>query len=344
MFKRISVFLLSITMVSSVFAENTNITGAGATFPYPVYAKWAQAYQKATGVQLNYQAIGSGGGIKQIQAKTVDFGASDKPLSPDELKQNQLMQFPTLMGGVVPVVNITNLQKEKIRLTGEVLADIYLGNIKKWNDTRIQSLNPTLKLPDENITVVHRSDGSGTTFLFTDYLAKVNHDWKKQVGSDTAVSWPAGIGGKGNEGVAAYVQRINGAIGYVEFAYAEQNQLNSVELKNAAGHFVVPSVHTFEAAASNATWSKAKNFGEILTNEPGADSWPITGATFILMPTNVKNSAKAKAVLTFFDWAYRNGKDMALALHYVPLSDNLVQLIENAWKTQIKDTQNKSVW
>jgi phosphate transport system substrate-binding protein len=344
MFKPLTTLVLSLIFTGNVYAENVTITGAGATFPYPLYAKWAQAYQKATGIQLNYQSIGSGGGIKQIKAKTVDFGASDKPLSTEELQQSQLMQFPTVIGGVVPVVNISQLGKEKIRLSGEVLGDIYLGNIKKWNDPRIQSLNPDIKLPAENITVVHRSDGSGTTYLFTHYLSAVNHNWKKQAGNDTSVEWPAGIGGKGNEGVAAYVQRINGSIGYVEYAYAAQNQLNSIVLQNASGHFVSPSVETFEAAASNAHWSKDSNFAEILTNEPGDNSWPVTGATFVLMPVAVENPAQAKAVLTFFNWSYQNGKDMALALHYVPLPAELVHSIQAAWKTEIKDTQHKPLW
>lgn len=342
--KKTMMVLISILISTNVFAGDMTITGAGATFPYPVYAKWAQAYQKATGIQLNYQAIGSGGGIKQIEAKTVDFGASDKPLSPEELQQSHLMQFPTLIGGVVPVVNISKLQNQKLHLSGTVLADIYLGKIKKWNDPQIKSLNPELVLPDQIISVVHRSDGSGTTFLFTNYMNNISAAWKKQVGSNTAVSWPVGIGGKGNEGVAAYVQRINGSIGYVEFAYATQNKLNSIILENASGHFVSPSVETFEAAAKNAHWTKTSNFGEILTNQPGANSWPITGATFILMPTTTEDSAKTKAVLTFFDWSYKNGNNMALDLHYVPLPSQLVLLIKNAWETQIKDHQNKPVW
>ena len=272
----------------------TDITGAGATFPYPAYAKWAEAYKAQSGTNMNYQSIGSGGGIKQITAKTVDFGASDKPLTPEELNKEGLMQFPTIIGGVVPVVNIVGVDNNKLKLDGKTLADIYLGRITKWNDPAIVALNKDLKLPDDIITVVHRSDGSGTSFIFTNYLSKVSPEWKSTVGEGTAVSWKAGTGGKGNEGVASYVQRIKNSIGYVEYAYALQNKMAYVQMKNRDGNYVEPSDVTFKAAAANAQWDKAPGFYEILTNEPGKDSWPITGATFILVYKNQDNAESAK--------------------------------------------------
>lgn len=313
-----------------------DISGAGATFPYPVYAKWAEAYKAKTGVGMNYQSIGSGGGIKQIKANTVDFGASDKPLEPKELDESGLMQFPTVMGGVVPVVNIKGFAAGQVKLDGPVLAGIYLGKIAKWNDPAIKALNPGLKLPAEAISVVHRSDGSGTTFIFTHYLSEVSPDWKTKVGQDASVAWPTGVGGKGNEGVASYASRINGAIGYVEYAYALQNKLAYVLLKNTAGKFVKPSTESFQAAAKNADWAKAPGFYLLLTNQPGAESWPITGATFILMHKNQEKPEVAKAVLAFFDWAYKDGDAMARQLDYVPLPDTVVTLIKSAWKSEIK--------
>lgn len=317
---------------TSVWAEGAQtITGAGATFPYPVYVKWAQTYQQQTGVGVNYQPIGSGGGIQQIQANTVDFGASDKPLSTAELQQSHLTQFPTVIGGVVAVVNLPGLNKSSIILSGPVLADIYLGKIKHWNDARISALNPGVSLPDQIITVVHRADGSGTTFLFAHYLSDVSPTWQAKVGASTAVAWPAGIGGKGNEGVAAYVQRIKGAIGYVEYAYAEQNHLTFAQLQNKSGHLVSPSLATFAAAATHANWSAQNNFAEILTNEPGADSWPIAGATFILLNQQPANPAKTAEAKKFFAWAYKNGKDMANQLDYVMLPDSAIKLIEQQW-------------
>jgi phosphate transport system substrate-binding protein len=322
----------------------TDITGAGATFPYPIYAKWADAYKTQTGIGLNYQSIGSGGGIKQIEAKTVDFGASDMPLKPEDLDKNGLMQFPTVMGGVVPVVNINGIEAGQLKLDGKVLAAIYLGKITKWNDPEIAALNKGVNLPAEDITVVHRSDGSGTTFIFTNYLSKVSPDWKSAVGEGTSVSWKTGTGGKGNEGVASYVQRIKNSIGYVEYAYALQNKMANVEMKNREGKFVSPNAESFKAAAAGAKWAKAPGFYEILTDEPGKDSWPISGATFILMHKVQEKPENAKEVLKFFQWAYASGDQMAESLDYIPMPDSVVKLIEKAWKSQIKDASSKTVW
>jgi phosphate transport system substrate-binding protein len=331
---------------ASQVAVAADITGAGATFPYPLYAKWAEAYKQQTGVGLNYQSIGSGGGIKQIRSKTVDFGASDAPLKAEELDKDGLVQFPTVMGGVVPVVNVEGIGPGQMKLTGPVLADIYLGKIGKWNDAQIAGLNPGMKLPNQPITVVHRADGSGTTFIFTNYLSKVSAEWKDKVGNNTSVSWPAptSTGGKGNEGVASFVQRIKGSIGYVEYAYAKQNRMTFAVLKNRQGEFVVPSDKTFQAAAAGADWKNAPGFYEILTDEPGKASWPITGATFILLHKSQVDGVKAKEVLKFFDWAYRNGDRMALELDYIPMPDDVVKLVQSAWKSQIKDASGKSVW
>ena len=328
--------------MSSAFAAD--ITGAGATFPYPIYAKWAEAYKAKTGVGLNYQSIGSGGGIKQINAKTVDFGASDMPLKPEVLEKDGLMQFPTVMGGVVPVINLEGIQGGQVKLTGAVLSDIFLGKVKKWNDAEIANLNKGVKLPEQAITVVHRSDGSGTTFIFTNYLSKVSTEWKDKVGNETSVAWPTGVGGKGNEGVASYVKQIKGSIGYVEYAYALQNKMAYTMLQNKEGNFVAPTADAFKAAAAGAKWDKAPGFYEILTDEAGKQSWPITGATFILMHKAQANAATAKEVLKFFDWAYANGDKMALDLDYVPMPDSVVKLIHDAWVAQIKDQSGKAVW
>jgi phosphate transport system substrate-binding protein len=321
----------------------TNITGAGATFPYPIYSKWAEAYKTKSGVSMNYQSIGSGGGIKQITAKTVDFGASDMPLTPEKLDKDGLMQFPTVIGGVVPVINVAGVETGTLKLDGTTLANIYLGKITKWNDPALAALNKDLKLPDENITVVHRSDGSGTTFIFTNYLSKASPEWKTGVGEGTAVSWKAGTGGKGNEGVASYVQRIKGSIGYVEYAYALQNKMNPIQMKNRDGQFVKPGDASFKAAAANAQWDKAPGFYEILTDEPGKESWPISGATFILMHKMQEKPDTAKEVLKFFDWAYTNGGSLASDLDYVPLPENVQNLIRKAWKNQIRDTSGSSL-
>ncbi len=321
-----------------------DITGAGATFPYPIYAKWADAYKKETGVGLNYQSIGSGGGIKQINAKTVDFGASDMPLKPEELDKSGLMQFPTVIGGDVPVVNLKGVAPGQMKLTGEVLADIFLGKIKRWNDPAIAKLNADLKLPDTAISVVHRSDGSGTTFIWTNYLSKVSPEWKSKVGEGTAVNWPTGVGGKGNEGVASYVQRIAGSIGYVEYAYVKQNKMSYALVKNREGEFVAPNAKAFQAAAAGADWRAAPGMYLILTDAPGKSAWPIAGATFILMHKTQEKPQNGKEVLKFFGWAYQKGDAMAEQLDYVPLPDNVVQLIQANWKTQLKDASGNSVY
>jgi phosphate transport system substrate-binding protein len=320
-----------------------DISGAGATFPYPIYAKWAEAYRTKTGVGLNYQSIGSGGGIKQIKAKTVDFGASDKPLEPKELDESGLMQFPMIMGGVVPVVNIPGIAAGQVKLSGPVLAEIYLGKIAKWNDPKITAMNPGVKLPDKAISVVHRSDGSGTTFIFTHYLAEVSPEWKQKVGEDASVAWPTGVGGKGNEGVASYAGRIPGAIGYVEYAYALQNKLAFTLLQNRDGKFVKPAAEGFQAAAANADWAKAPGFYLLLTNQPGAASWPITGASFILVYKNQEKPETAKEVFKFFDWAYHNGQPLAQQLDYVPMPANVVKLVEQAWTAEVK-ASGAPVW
>jgi phosphate transport system substrate-binding protein len=322
-------------------AQAVDLTGAGATFPYPIYAKWAEAYKKATGTGMNYQSIGSGGGIKQIKAKTVDFGASDMPLTAEELATDGLMQFPMIMGGVVPVVNLEGVKPGQLKMTGEVVAGIYLGKIVKWNAAEIAALNPGVKLPAEDITVVHRADGSGTSFLFTDYLSKTNAEFKTTVGAGTAVKWPVGIGGKGNEGVAANVQRIKNSIGYVEYAYAKKNNMLYTQLKNKDGQFVEPDDLTFKAAAAGADWAKTPGFAVVLTNQPGKTSWPITGASFILMHKTQPDAAKAREVLKFFEWSYKNGGAMAEELDYVAMPAPVVKLVQDGWKAQFKDAAGK---
>jgi len=341
---RLSLAIASCTVLLSLpAAQATDITGAGATFPYPVYSKWAEAFKAKTGIGMNYQSIGSGGGIKQIKAKTVDFGASDAPLKADELAKDGLVQFPMVMGGVVPVVNIPGVKAGAMRLTGAVLADIYLGKITKWNDPAIANLNKDVKLPDQAITPVSRSDGSGTTFIFTNYLSKVSKEWTEKVGNNTSVKWPAGVSGKGNEGVASYVQRLNGSIGYVEYAYAKQNKLAYTLLQNRDGHFVAPIDKSFQAAAAGADWAKSPGFYEILTDEPGKESWPITGATFILMHKVQAKPDSAKTALQFFDWAYANGDNLALELDYVPMPDSVVGLVKKEWK-KITDESGKPIF
>jgi phosphate transport system substrate-binding protein len=330
-------------LAAAASAQAADITGAGATFPAPIYSKWAEAYQKATGHRMNYQSIGSSGGIRQIRGKTVDFGASDAPLTPDELAKDGLLQFPTVIGGVVPVVNVQGVSPGKLRLSGAVLGDIFLGKISNWNDKAIAALNPGVSLPSQAIGVVRRADGSGTTFIFTNYLSKVNPEWKQKVGEGQAVQWPVGLGGKGNEGVAAFVQRVPGAIGYVEYAYALQNKLAHVAIQNSAGAYVNPDDHSFRAAAASAEWTKAA-FYEILTNQPGKEAWPITGATFILMHKTAEKPQQAAEVLKFFDWAYSNGGKLALELDYVPLPESLVKNIRGAWAANIKDASGKALW
>ncbi len=335
---------LTAALLTTGTALAGDITGAGATFPYPIYAKWAEAYKAQTGIGLNYQSIGSGGGIKQIKAKTVNFGATDAPLNANELGMAGLTQFPTVVGGVVPVINVDGISPGQMKLTGKVLADIYLGNIKKWNDPKIAADNNGVALPNTDINVIHRADGSGTSFIFTSYLTEVSSDWRGAIGAAAAVQWPTGMGGKGNEGVASNVKSIKNSIGYVEYAYAMQNKMTYVQLKNREGHFVKPEDTNFKAAAANAKWKAEDGFYQILVNQPGKDSWPITGATFILMHTSQAKADSAKDVLKFFDWAYANGNKMAADLDYVPLPDSVTKMIRDSWKAQIKDSSGKSVW
>jgi len=335
---------LALGLAAANPAAAADITGAGATFPYPIYAKWAEAYKAKTNVGMNYQSIGSGGGIKQIQNKTVDFGASDMPLKPDELDKDGLLQFPTVVGGDVPVVNLKSIKSGELKLTGPVLADIYLGKVTKWNDPAIAALNKGVKLPEQDITVVHRSDGSGTTFIWVNYLSKVSPDWKSKVGEGTSVAWPTGVGGKGNEGVASYVQRLEGSIGYVEYAYALQNKMNTVAVQNKNGEFVHASADSFKAAAAGADWAKAPSMYLILTDQPGKNAWPISGATFILMYKVQAKPDSAREVLKFFDWAYTgDGDKLAASLDYVPLPDVVTKQIKDTWKQQIKDASGKPV-
>jgi len=325
-------------------ANATEISGAGATFPFPIYAKWAEAYKAKTDISMNYQSIGSGGGIKQINAKTVDFGASDMPLEPDVLAKGELTQWPMIMGGVVPVVNLQGVAPGELKLDGKTLADIYLGKVAKWDDAEIKKLNPDAKLPSTAIAPIYRSDGSGTTFIYTNYLSKVSPEWKDKVGNNTSVEWPTGIGGKGNEGVAALSARTAGAIGYVEYAYALQNKLTYVKLINKEGAVVVPDSKSFQAAAANADWQKAPGFYLLLTDQPGKESWPITGASFILMHLKQEKPETAKQVLDFFAWSYQNGAKMAEDLDYVPIPENVVKLVEASWSEKIKDGSGKAVW
>ena len=330
----------SLGLCLSLSAFSQDVTGAGASFPAPLYSKWAAEYNKAQGQKVNYQSVGSGAGIKQIDAKTVDFGASDMPLKDEDLAQKNQLQFPTVIGGVVPVVNIAGVTPGQLKLTGEVIADIFLGKITKWNDPAIKALNASLNLPDAAIAPVRRSDGSGTTFLFTNYLSKVNAEWKAKVGDGTAVNWPTGAGGKGNEGVAAFVSRLPNSIGYVEYAYVKQNKMVFAQVKNLAGNYVSPDDSAFKAAAAGADWSKT--FYQILTNQPGKDSWPITGATFILMHKTQDKPEKAAATLKFFDWAYKNGDQTADDLDYVPMPASVKDTIRKSWG-QIKDGAGKTI-
>ena len=325
----------------AIAAQAADITGAGSTFAAPIYTKWADAYQKTGGGKVNYQGIGSSGGIKQIEAKTVDFAGSDAPLKDDELAKAGLFQFPTVVGGVVPVVNVPGVKPAELTLSGEVLGDIYLGKIKKWNDPAIVALNPKVKLPDTDIAVVRRADGSGTSFIWTNYLSKVNADWKSKVGEGATVAWPTGTGGKGNDGVAAFVQRLPGAIGYVEWAYAKQNHMTYVAMKNSTGAVVEPKTETFKAAAAGADWSKS--FYQILTNEPGKDAWPIVGATFVLLHTAQEKPAQGTETLKFFDWAFKNGTQAANDLDYISLPDSVTAEIRSQWKSKVKDASGKAI-
>jgi phosphate transport system substrate-binding protein len=336
--RALAVAATSTLLAVSAFAQD--VTGAGATFPAPLYAKWADAYNKATGIKINYQSVGSGAGMRQIRGKTVDFGASDVPLTDADLAKDGLIQFPTVIGGVVPVVNVRGVGPGQLRLTGQVLGDIYLGKVTKWNDPAIKALNPNLALPDAAIAPVRRADGSGTTFIFTNYLSKVNAEWKTKVGEAAAVNWPTGAGSKGNEGVAAFVQRLPNSIGYVEYSYARTNKMAHVQLRNQAGNFVNPDDSSFKAAAAGAEW--AKSFYQILTEQPGAGSWPITGATFILMHGRQDKPAQGSASLRFFEWAYNNGDAMATELEYVPLPAAVKDLVRREW-AKIQDGAGKAI-
>ncbi|MCR6700166.1 MAG: phosphate ABC transporter substrate-binding protein PstS [Dokdonella sp.] len=326
--------------LATVFAVGTtqaaDITGAGATFVYPILSKWSDTYNKETGNKINYQSIGSGGGIAQIKAGTVDFGSSDKPLPPEELEAAGLAQFPSVIGGVVPVVNIEGVTPGQLKLTGPLIADIFLGKVTKWNDPAIAAINEGLTLPSKTITIVHRSDGSGTTFNWVNYLSKVSPEWREKVGEGTSVQWPYGLGGKGNEGVAAYVKQVKNSIGYVELAYAVQNNMSYAAVKNAAGKFIIPSDETFQAAAAHADWKNAQDFHLIITNAPGEDSWPIAATNFILMYKQPKDATRSRHALDFFKWALENGQQQASELHFVPLPKDLVEQIEAYWAAQIK--------
>jgi len=336
----VSIAIAAVTMG----AQAADITGAGATFPYPVYAKWAEMYKKSSGNGLNYQSVGSGAGIKQIKAKTVDFGASDMPLPADELNASGLFQFPAIMGGVVPVVNVPGLAPGQLKLTGAVLADIYLGKITKWNAPQIAALNPGVKLPSDDITVVRRADSSGTSFLWTDYLSQMSPEFKSKIGAGTTVKWAVGVGGKGNEGVAANVQRIKGSIGYVEWAYAKRNKMQHTQLQNKDGAFLQPDDEAFKAAAAGANWTGTPGYAVVLTNQPGKASWPITGVSYILLHKSQADGARGKEVLKFFDWAYKNGDAAAVELDYVPMPDTVTKLVQDAWRANVKDASGKAIW
>lgn len=340
-FKSTIAFVFGTTAIAlTTVVSAQDVTGAGASFPAPLYSKWAADYNRATNVKINYQSVGSGAGMRQIEAKTVDFGASDVPLKDDELAKKGLVQFPTVIGGVVPVVNIKGITPGQLKLNGQVLGDIYLGKITKWTDPAIKALNPTLALPDNAIAPVRRADGSGTTFIFTNYLSKVNAEWKSKVGEGSAVNWLVGAGGKGNEGVAAFVSRLPNSIGYVEYSYAKQNKLSFAEMRNSSGNSVAPDDLTFKAAAAGADWSKS--FYQILTDQPGKDSWPITGATFIMMHKSQDKPAQAAASLKFFDWVFKNGDQTASGLDYVPMPVSVKTIIEKSW-SDIKDTTGKVI-
>ena len=326
----------------AIAAHAADITGAGSTFAAPIYTKWADAYQKSGGGKVNYQGIGSSGGIKQIQAKTVDFAGSDAPMKDEDLAKAGLFQFPTVVGGVVPAINVPGVKAGEITLSGPVLGDIYLGKIKKWNDPEIVALNPKVKLPDLDIAVVRRADGSGTSFIWTNYLSKVSPEWKSKVGEGTTVNWPTGTGGKGNDGVAAFVQRLPGAIGYVEWAYAKQNHMVYTAMKNDSGAVVQPDTETFKAAAAGADWKKS--FYQILTNEPGKDAWPVVGATFVLLHTAQDKPEQGKETLKFFDWAFKNGTPAADSLDYISLPPSVVSEIEQQWKSKIKGASGKAIF
>jgi len=343
-----SKFLRSALVVAVVSAATSalaaDISGAGATFPYPIYSKWADTYKKDTGIGLNYQSIGSGGGIKQIIARTVTFGASDAPLKPEDLEKNGLVQWPQVMGGIVMVVNLEGVTPGEIVVDGPTVAKIFMGEVKTWNDPALAKLNPGVKLPDMPIAVVHRSDGSGTTFNFTDYLSKVSPEWKSKVGSATAVEWPVGLAAKGNEGVSNTVGNTKGSIGYVEYAYAKQNKMTYTKMVNSAGKTVAPTMEAFQAAAANADWAHAPGYYQILTNQPGAGSWPITAATFILLPKQPQDPTAAAEAMKFFNWAFKDGDKAAEALDYIPMPDNVVGMIRKTWAADVKTADGKPVF
>lgn len=344
-FKGLAVTCASLAMAAWLAGSVTaaEISGAGATFPYPIYAKWAEAYKQKTGIGLNYQSIGSGGGIKQIKAATVTFGASDMPMKPDDVKGAGLVQFPMIIGGVVPVVNLQGVKPGELVLDGETVARIYLGDIANWNDARIKSLNPKVALPDQAIAPVYRSDGSGTNFLFSNYLSQRSSDFAAKIGANTSVQWPVGIGAKGNEGVANMTAQTSGAIGYVEYAFAKQNKMTFARMKNREGKVVAPQASAFQAAAANADWAKSDSYYLILTDQAGAQSWPITGASFILMYREAKDPVASGAALNFFAWAYANGAPLAQELDYVPLPAGLVKQVEQTWRTSIMSS-GKPLW
>jgi phosphate transport system substrate-binding protein len=333
---------LGLATVSPALA--TDITGAGSTFAFPLYSKWAEAYRTTSGNGLNYQSIGSGGGIRQIKAKTVDFGASDMPLKGEELQKDGLVQFPSAIGAEVPAISIPGVEARQLKLTGPLLADIYLGKVKKWDDPQIKELNPDVKLPSAGINVVYRSDGSGTTFVWTDYLSRVSEEWKSKIGANTSVSWPLGVGGKGNEGVSATVKQIPNSIGYVEYAYAKQNKMAYALVRNKDGKFPVPEIDTFQAAAANADWKAAPSYGIILNDQPGEKSWPITSATFVLMQAKSDKPEGSAVALKFFDWAFSNGDKLATDLEYVPLPANVKDMVRATWKSDVKDTGGKPLF
>lgn len=334
----------AISLAPAAFAAD--MTGAGATFPYPIYAKWAEAYKAKTGSNMNYQSIGSSGGIKQIKAKTVDFGATDNPVKFDDLEKDGLVQFPAIIGGVVPVINVEGVKPYELKLSPDTLSDIFQGVITNWNDKRIVLNNPGMKMPDLPITVVHRADGSGTTAIFTNYLAKVSQNWKDAVGEGAAVKWPAAssVGGKGNEGVAANVSRVKGAIGYVEYAYAKKNKIAWAQLKNRDGNFVQPDDSAFKAAASGADWANAPGMYLLLTNQTGKDSWPATGASFILMHKQQADALTGRAILKFFDWSYKNGAKMSEELEYVHMPQSVIKLVQDNWRRDLKGSDGNSIW
>jgi phosphate transport system substrate-binding protein len=340
--KLIRPVLATLLLSTACYAQAADLTGAGSSFAQPVISKWADAYSKSDGARINYQSIGSAAGIKQIEAKTVDFGASDAPMMPAELDAAGLVQFPIIIGGIVPVINVPGIKAGQMKLTGSVLADIYLGKLTKWNDPEIATLNPGLKLPDTSIAVVRRADGSGTTFNFTDYLSKVSPDWKSKVGEGTTVSWPVGTGGKGNEGVSLYVQRLQGAIGYVEYAYAKQSNMDFVLVQNSSGNYPLPDEKSFQAAAAGADWEKNRYY-VVITNQSGKDAWPISASTFVMMQKTQEKPAQGAEVLKFFDWAFNKGQTLAAQLDYVPLPPTLVKSISDSWARELKDSSGKAL-